>query len=56
MAGVGDRLLLACLPWLAARLVRWLSGTLRAEIIGDESARALWAENGQSSWCTGMIS
>lgn len=43
MAGVGDRLLLACLPWLAARLVRLLSGTLRAEIVGDEAVHALWA-------------
>lgn len=42
MAGFGDRLLLACLPWLAARLLRLLSVTLRKEIVGEEPVQALW--------------
>jgi hypothetical protein len=42
MAGLGDRLLLTCLPWLAARLIRLLFASLRSEIIGAEAVGALW--------------
>lgn len=45
MAGIGDRLLMSCLPWLAARLVRLLAATLRKEIVGEEPIRALWSDN-----------
>ncbi|TLM66193.1 MAG: DUF374 domain-containing protein [Deltaproteobacteria bacterium] len=42
MPGLGDRILLTCLPWLAAGLVRTLAVTLRREIVGEEPVRALW--------------
>lgn len=42
MAGLGDRMLMTCLPWLAACLVRLLAATLRKEIVGEAPVRALW--------------
>jgi len=43
----GDKLLLGIAPWLAARIITWLSRRLRPDAIGDASLNRLWASNQQ---------
>jgi len=47
MPSFGDKLLLGIAPWLAARIIAWLSRRLKPEVIGDASLNRLWASRQQ---------
>ena len=40
-------MLLNVAPWLAAKMIRWIHGRIKPELIGDETLKTLWA-NGQN--------
>ena len=40
-----DKLLLACAPWLAAKVVRLLHMTTRTEVLGEQNARQFWTQD-----------
>lgn len=48
-----DRLLLACAPWLGARLIRFIALTQRTRVYGEEKVQQLWRSGQQvilSTW------
>lgn len=47
MPSLGDRLLLAIAPWLAARVIGAVHRLLKPETVNDEPLRQLWADNQQ---------
>jgi len=42
MGSLGDRLLLATGPWLAAKIIRFIHRRLQPEVIGEEPLQKLW--------------